>query len=168
MGSRQCPCGQRRVGLQDEGGAAEFQAVLDDLKLGLVDGIVVYDLDRFARQPVDLERAIRLFDDRPGLVFATVQSDIDLSTSDGWTMAWVMVAFANKSSMDTSRRIGDKHQELAQAGIPPGGWRQFGYKPDRRTLDLEEAALVCGRRMMFWPVSQNAFDLQAVERAGES
>jgi DNA invertase Pin-like site-specific DNA recombinase len=81
----------------------EFEALLDGLKLGLVDGVVLYDLDRFARQPVDLERAIRIFDDRPGLVFATVQSDIDLSTSDGRTMARVMVAFANKSSMDTSR-----------------------------------------------------------------
>jgi site-specific DNA recombinase len=83
----------------------KFEALLDDLKLGLVDGVVVYDLDRFARQPVDLERAIRIFDDRPGLVFATVQSDIDLSTSDGRTVARVMVAFANKTSMDTSRRI---------------------------------------------------------------
>ncbi|MGO8870331.1 MAG: recombinase family protein [Acidimicrobiales bacterium] len=120
----------------------EFEALLDDLNLGLVDGVVVYDLDRFARQPVDLERAIRIFDDRPGLVFATVQSDIDLSTSDGRTMARVMVAFANKSSMDTSRRIRRKHLELAQTGVPTGGWRPFGYKPDRRTLDLKEAALV--------------------------
>jgi len=120
----------------------EFEALLDDLKLGLVDGVVVYDLDRFARQPVDLERAIRIFDDRPGLFFATVQSDVDLSTSHGRTMARVMVAFANKSSMDTSRRIRRKHMELAQTGVPTGGWRPFGYKPDRRTLDVKEAALV--------------------------
>ena len=120
----------------------EFEALLDDLNLGLVDGVVVYDLDRFARQPVDLERAIRIFDDRPGLVFATVQSDIDLSTADGRTMARVMVAFANKSSMDASRRIRRKHLELAQTGVPTGGWRPFGYKPDRRTLDPKEAALV--------------------------
>jgi hypothetical protein len=57
-------------------------------------------------------------------------------------MARVMVAFANKSSMDTSRRIKRKHLELAQTDVPTGGWRPFGYKPDRRTLDPKEAALV--------------------------
>ncbi len=39
------------------------------------------------------------YDGRP-LVFATVQGDIDLSTPAGRTMARVMVAFANKASMD--------------------------------------------------------------------
>ena len=87
----------------------------------MIDGVVVYDLDRFARQPVDLERAIRIFDGRVGLRFATVQSDIDLSSPDGRTMARVMVAFANKASnkasMDTSRRVRRKHLELAQRGV---------------------------------------------------
>ncbi|MGD0082489.1 MAG: recombinase family protein [Acidimicrobiales bacterium] len=119
----------------------EFERLMEDLERGLLDGLVVYDLDRFARQPLDLERSIRIFDSR-NLVFATVQSDINLSTSDGRTMARVMVAFANKSSMDTARRVRRKHLELAQTGVPTGGWRPFGYLPDRRTLDVGEAQLI--------------------------
>jgi DNA invertase Pin-like site-specific DNA recombinase len=119
----------------------EFEHLMEDLERGFLDGLVVYDLDRFARQPLDLERSIRIFDSRK-LVFATVQSDIDLSTSDGRTMARIMVAFANKSSMDTSRRVRRKHLELAQTGVPTGGWRPFGYQSDRRTLDVREAQLI--------------------------
>jgi site-specific DNA recombinase len=120
----------------------EFERLLTDLEVGVLDGLVVYDLDRFARQPVDLERALRIFDARPGLGFATVQSDLDLSTSDGRTMARVMVAFANKSSMDTARRVRRKHLELAQKGIPVGGHRPFGFKRDKVTLEPSEVALI--------------------------
>lgn len=120
----------------------EFEHLLTDLRDGVVDGIVAYDLDRLARQPVDLERIISIYDARPGLVFATVQGDIDLSTPDGRTMTRVLVAFANKSSMDTSRRIKRKHLELAQKGVPVGGHRPFGYKADKRTLEPREAAQI--------------------------
>ena len=119
----------------------EFERLLSDLQSGVIEGVVVYDLDRFARQPADLERAIRIFDERP-LVFATVQGDIDLSSPDGRTMARVMVAFANKSSMDTSRRVKRKHLELSRTGVPVGGNRPFGWQTDRRTLDAQEAELV--------------------------
>ncbi|WP_435835472.1 recombinase family protein [Streptomyces avermitilis] len=39
----------------------EFELMLTDLRAGLIDGIVAYDLDRLARQPRDLERLIDLF-----------------------------------------------------------------------------------------------------------
>jgi site-specific DNA recombinase len=120
----------------------EFERMLDELRAGYIDGCVVYDLDRFARQPADLERAINIFDSRPGLVFATVQSDIDLSSADGRTLARVMVAFANKSSMDTSRRLKRKHLELAQRGVPVGSKRPFGYEDDKVTLRAGEAELI--------------------------
>lgn len=119
----------------------EFERLLVDLDRGALDGVVVYDLDRFVRKPSDLERAIAIYDARR-LVFATVQSDIDLSTPDGRTMARVLVAFANKASMDTSRRTKRKHLELAQAGIPVGSQRPFGYQADKRTLNEPETELI--------------------------
>lgn len=118
-----------------------FEAMLTDLEAGLLDGIVAYDLDRLARRPSDLERIIDLYDQR-SLTFATVQGEVDLSSADGRTMARVLVAFANKSSMDTSRRVKRKHLELAQKGVPVGGHRPFGYKADKKTPDPSEAKLV--------------------------
>lgn len=118
-----------------------FERMLADLKAGDIDGIVVYDVDRFSRQPRDLERAIDIYEGRPGLVFATVQGDVDLQTADGRTWARMMVAFANKSSADTGRRVARKHLELARKGIPNGGFRAFGWSEDRISLHKSEAGL---------------------------
>lgn len=120
-----------------------FEAMLSDLGTKL-DGIVVYNLDRLARQPRDLERVIDIYDDHPKLLFATVEGDINLATPDGRTMARVMVAFANKASADTGRRTKRKHLELAKLGKPVGGYRPFGWREDKATLHPEESAVMRG------------------------
>lgn len=118
-----------------------FENLLKDLAAGRLSGLVVYDLDRLSRQPRDLERVIDLYD-RSGLTFATVSGDIDLGSPDGLTMARVMVAFANKSSADTARRVARKHLENALKGKPVGGTRPFGWEDDKVTLRPEEAAAI--------------------------
>jgi site-specific DNA recombinase len=115
--------------------------MLADLEAGTVQGIVVYDLDRLARQPADLERIIKTYDCKP-LVFATVQGDIDLSTPDGRTMARVMVAFANKAGMDTARRVARQKLEKATNGVGFSNYRPFGWNEDRLTLNEPEAEIL--------------------------
>ncbi|MFF1562968.1 recombinase family protein [Streptomyces sp. NPDC058293] len=114
----------------------EFELMLKDLRAGLIDGIVAYDLDRLARQPRDLERLIEIFDERPKSEFATVTNDVNLGTPDGRTMARIMVAFANKSSHDASRRITRKHLELAQQGPP--WWPAPRFRPRRNPPDSRD------------------------------
>ncbi|MGW4393520.1 recombinase family protein [Streptomyces sp. NPDC004685] len=118
----------------------EFELMLKDLRAGLIDGIVAYDLDRLARQPRDLERLIEIFDERPKSEFATVTNDVNLATPDGRTMARIMVAFANKSSHDASRRITRKHLELAQQGKDSGGPAPYGWQREDRTKVDPDAA----------------------------
>ncbi|MET8570374.1 recombinase family protein [Streptomyces sp. NPDC004783] len=118
----------------------DFELMLKDLRAGLIDGIVAYDLDRLARQPKDLERLIEIYDERPRLEFATVTNDINIGTPDGRTMARIMVAFANKSSHDASRRIKRKHLELAQQGKDSGGPAPYGWRKDDRTKVDPKAA----------------------------
>jgi DNA invertase Pin-like site-specific DNA recombinase len=121
----------------------EFERLLTDLTEARIDGIVVYDLDRFARQPRDLERAIDVYEGRAGLVFASAQGDIELGRSDGLLQARMLVAFANKSSADTSRRVTRKALEMAERGVPVGQ-RAFGWKDDKRTIDPTEAEILRG------------------------
>lgn len=120
----------------------QFEAMLRDLDSGALAGIVAYDLDRLWRQPIDLERAIEIYERRPGLWFATLQGDINLSTSDGRMLARVMVAAANKSSADTARRVARKHADNQLNGKPAGGPRPFGFLPDRINHDPREADAV--------------------------
>ncbi|MFI7295463.1 recombinase family protein [Streptomyces sp. NPDC050121] len=117
----------------------EFELMLSDLADGLIDGVVAYDLDRLARQPKDLERLIDLYDAHKRRLFATVTNDVNLAASDGRTMARVMVAFANKSSHDASRRIQRKHLELAQQGKSSGGPAPYGWLKGGIDVDPDAA-----------------------------
>lgn len=113
-----------------------FEEMLKDLGSGAIKGVVVYDLDRLVRQPRDLERLIDIYEENPGYVFSSLQGDIDLTSSDGRTMARVMVAFANKSSTDTSRRVKRKQQALVSEGkLLHGGRRPYGWLPDGKSVD---------------------------------
>lgn len=113
-----------------------FEQMLTDLKAGQIRGIVGYNLDRVFRQPRDLERAIDLYEANPGLIFATLEGDINLSTADGRTMARVLVAFANKASADTGRRVQRKQLQLAREGtLVHCGRVPFGWKADGTTAD---------------------------------
>jgi site-specific DNA recombinase len=108
-----------------------FEDLLSDLESGVIEGIVCYNLDRFARRVNDLERAIALYDaakrtGRP-LYFATAEGDLNLASDDGLTLARVMVAFANKASRDTARRVAAKHQDNRDRGRLVGGRRPFGW-----------------------------------------
>lgn len=109
----------------------EFENLLADLAAGIIEGIVVYDLDRLARRPKDLERVIEVYEKAAQagrkLSFATSHDNIDLSSPDGLTLARVMVAFANKASRDTARRVAAKHRSTALTGRPVGGTRPFGW-----------------------------------------
>lgn len=123
-----------------------FEQMLDDLGTGVIGGVVAYNLDRLARQVSDLERLIAIYDDArqngAPLVFATAQGDLDLSSDDGLTMARVMVAFANKASRDTARRVAAKHQATRDRGRVVSGARAFGWGADddgNRVLNDAEA-----------------------------
>src|SRR5580658_2203373 len=120
----------------------EFRRMLEDYEDGRIDGVIFYDLDRLARQPRDLEDLIDLVEyyKRP---VETVTGQLDLRTSNGRTMARVLVAMATKSSEDTSRRVARAQLQQAQSGQArrKGGHRPFGYRPDR-TLDPDEAQLL--------------------------
>ncbi|WP_406726633.1 recombinase family protein [Streptomyces sp. GD-15H] len=120
----------------------EFEQLLADLKAGILDGLIAYDLDRLWRQPRDLERLIDIFEERKSLIFSTVSNDYDLSTSDGQMMARVMAAAAKKASDDTARRVARKHRELADSGKNGGGFPPFGWKADRITVDPVQAELI--------------------------
>jgi site-specific DNA recombinase len=118
-----------------------YQQMLSDLRNGAIDAAVVYDIDRLARDPRDLEDAIEVVEHYRRPILGTT-GGLDLLSDSGKAMARVMVAMANKASADTARRVRRKHQDNAERGIPVGGRRPFGWQDDKRTLHAEEVALV--------------------------
>lgn len=118
-----------------------FEEVLDALNSGRADGLIVYDVDRLARQPYDLERLIDLVTVRR-VPIESVTGSVDLSTDAGVAMARVMVAMANKQSADTARRVRRAARQAAESGRPNGGTRPYGYEREGMTVVPEEARVI--------------------------
>jgi site-specific DNA recombinase len=135
---------RRRIKLPD--GTTALRVVRPGLRRSLAllasgerDGLMAYDLDRYTRDPRDLEDLIDLVEQQHVPV-TSVTGSLRLDTDADVTMARVMVAVANKSSRDTSRRVSRKHGQLAEQGKPGGGGaRRFGYERDGMTIKQDEA-----------------------------
>ncbi|HSX68462.1 recombinase family protein [Nocardioides sp.] len=115
---------------------------LQRLRTGEAKRLMVWDLDRLARDPRDLEDAIEVVEHYGAEIRSATASDIDLSTENGRMNARLLVMMANKSSADTARRVKRQKQERLEKGLPPGSrYRTFGYSRDWQVVE-EEAAVV--------------------------
>lgn len=115
--------------------------MLAHLKSGAVDAVIAYDLDRACRDPRDLEDLIDASVYFGRKVYS-VTGSLDLTTDHGITTARLLVAVANKSSMDTSRRVKPHARARAAAGKFAGGHRRVGYAEGMVDVYPEEAEAV--------------------------
>jgi site-specific DNA recombinase len=119
-----------------------YRRLLDDLRGGLVEAVVVWDLDRLHRRPVELEEFLDLADHYK-VALASVGGEVDLATPQGRMIARIKGAVARQEVEQISRRLRRKQLELAQAGrVSNGGIRPFGYSHDRMKVLPEEAEIV--------------------------
>lgn len=118
-----------------------WEQMLADLRSGVIQGVVVYDLDRLARDPRDLEDAIEIVEHHRRPVVG-LTGGFDLLTDNGRFTARILVACANKSSADTARRVRRKHLELQAEGSTGSGPRPFGWAEDHAVLHPVESPIV--------------------------
>ncbi len=116
--------------------------MLADVAAGRIGAVVVWDLDRLHRQPIELEQFMTLAD-RHSLALATVTGDVDLSTDNGRLFARIKGAVARAEVERKSARQKAANRQRASMGKPPvGGFRAFGYTPDGMELVSDEAELI--------------------------
>jgi site-specific DNA recombinase len=121
----------------------DFRRLLDDIDSGAVDGVLVYDSDRFYRQPRDLEEFLDVCERASVTQFAQVTGDIDIGSPDGRLMLRIKGAVQAKESDDKSRRIRRKALELAENGkLSGGGTRPFGFEQDRINHRADETQII--------------------------
>jgi site-specific DNA recombinase len=120
-----------------------YRRLVDMVKAGAVNTIVVWHNDRLTRSPRELEDLVDLVD-ATGIMIATVTAgDYDLSTPTGRMVARIVGATARQESEHKSERNRRKARELAEAGkLTGGGTRPFGYDDDRVTIRDDEADLI--------------------------
>lgn len=129
-----------------------FDEIIRDLWAGTATMLLTEDLDRMVRDPRDLEDLVEVAE-RRGISARSLSGSLTLTnggTDSEITMARVMVAMANKSSRDTSRRVGIGRLRKATAGEFGGGLRPFGFESDGVTQRECEAAIIrdCSMRVL--------------------
>ncbi|WP_083510319.1 recombinase family protein [Pseudarthrobacter sulfonivorans] len=121
----------------------QYQRMLDDLAGGYRDAVIVYNMDRLTRQPMELEQFTRLCEQAGVTQVKSVTADIDLGNDDGLFMARILAAIASKESGRKSQRLQRKARQTAEQGLPNGGHhRPFGYEQDRMTVNEAEAEIL--------------------------
>lgn len=107
-----------------------YQQMLQDIRDGKIQGVVVWDLDRLHRQPIELEEFINLAD-KYDLALASVDTSVDLSTDSGRLYARIKGAVARAEVERKGARQKASHEQAAKKGQWwGGGARPFGYDYD--------------------------------------
>jgi len=121
----------------------EYEQMLTDVRDGLRDAVIVYNMDRLTRRPIELEQFAQVCEAAGVRQVATVTADVDLGTDDGLFTARIFAAFAAKESGRKSERLKRKARQNAEQGKPGGGAnRPFGYEADKITINPAEAQIV--------------------------
>ena len=120
-----------------------LQQLLEDVRAGTIDVIVVYKVDRLTRSLADFAKLVELFDQH-GVSFVSVTQQFNTTTSMGRLTLNVLLSFAQFEREVTSERIRDKIAASKRKGLWVGGVVPLGYDTKDRqiTINKEEAETV--------------------------
>jgi DNA invertase Pin-like site-specific DNA recombinase len=132
------------------GGTLERPAIkrlLEDVRKGLVNTIVVYKIDRLSRSLADFAKLVELFDQYK-VTFVSVTQSFNTTTSMGRLTLNILLSFAQFEREVIGERIRDKFAASRKRGMWMGGFVPMGYDVKDRKLVINgtEAKAV---RMIF-------------------
>ena len=114
-----------------------LQRLLEDVRVGKVDVIVVYKVDRLTRSLADFAKLVELFD-KHNVSFVSVTQQFNTTTSMGRLTLNVLLSFAQFEREVTSERIRDKIAASKRKGLWVGGMVPLGYDTKDRKITVNE------------------------------
>jgi len=123
-----------------------IQALLQDIKDGLVDMIVIYKIDRLTRSLHDFSKLVEVFD-KHQTSFVSITQQLNTSTSMGRLTLNMLLSFAQFEREVTGERIRDKKLATAKKGLWGSGLCSFGYKLEEKKLVPNEEEVPKLRRI---------------------
>lgn len=103
-----------------------YRRLLSDYEANRFSAIICYDLDRFTRQPRELEDWIDAAE-RRGLALVTLNGEADLTTDGGRMYARIKAAVAKGEVERKGQRQHDANVQRANRGGVPKGTKALGY-----------------------------------------
>lgn len=117
--------------------------LIEDIKQGKVDIVIVYKVDRLSRSLTDFAKLVELFDEHH-VSFVSVTQQFNTTHSMGRLTLNILLSFAQFEREVTGERIRDKIAASKKKGLWMGGTPPLGYDIKERALHInpQEAQLV--------------------------
>ena len=107
-----------------------LKRLMDDVNDGLIDALVVYQLDRLSRDVKDFANIYATLEEK-NVMFISIKENIDTTTPIGKAMMYVTMVFAQMERETIAARVTDNMVGLAKKGFWTGGNPPYGYKREK-------------------------------------
>lgn len=111
--------------------------LMDDIKVGKVQTVVVYKIDRLTRSLMDFAKLVEVFDAH-GVTFVSITQSFNTTTSMGRLTLNVLLSFAQFEREVAGERIRDKIAASKRKGMWMGGTVPLGYDVANRSLVINQ------------------------------
>lgn len=120
-----------------------LKRLLEDIKAGKINTVVVYKIDRLTRALMDFSKLVEVFD-QYGVSFVSITQSFNTTTSMGRLTLNVLLSFAQFEREVIGERVRDKIAASKKKGMWMGGIVPLGYRVENRQLvpDKEEVKTV--------------------------
>lgn len=115
----------------------EMKRMIENIKNGLIDCVLVYRLDRLTRSVLDLHNLLKLFD-KHNCKFKSATEVYDTTTATGRMFITFVAALAQWERENTAERVKVNMQQMVREGKYPGGKVNFGYKLENGKIVINE------------------------------
>jgi site-specific DNA recombinase len=115
-----------------------LRRLIEDVKAGMADAVVVYKVDRLTRSLTDFAKIVEIFD-KNQVSFVSVTQQFNTTTSMGRLTLNVLLSFAQFEREVTGERIRDKIAASKRKGMWMGGTLPLGYDLNNRKLVVNRA-----------------------------
>lgn len=111
-----------------------FEALMEDIRRGEIQAVVVYKLDRISRSIVDFSNMMEAFQSY-GVSFISSTEKFDTSTPIGRAMLNLCAVFAQLERETIQKRVSDAYRSRSQKGFYMGGRVPFGFRVEQIKMD---------------------------------
>ena len=104
----------------------QFQQMLQDIREGKIDTVVVKKIDRLSRSILDFEKTYNFFLEH-NVDLISLQENFDTTSAIGRAVIRIVLVFAQLEREQTSERTIDVLEYRAKQGLWNGGYPPLGY-----------------------------------------
>ncbi|MDE6520051.1 MAG: recombinase family protein [Ruminococcus sp.] len=112
----------------------QLQQMLNDIKSGIIKGVIVYRIDRLSRSIRDFANMDELFQEYR-VDFISHDEKFDTSTQTGKMMLNIFMAFAQHERETIQQRVTDAYYSRCKKGFYMGGKIPYGFSIEETYID---------------------------------